>query len=314
MREQIVWTEKYRPHKIQDCILPPRIKKIFQDIVDSKELPFNLLLAGGPGMGKTTVARALAYELIYDIYLVNCSENGNIDTLRTKIRSFASTVSLGGGRKMLILDEADFLNPVSTQPALRGFMEEFARNTSFVLTCNYKNRILKPISESRCTVIDFRIDSKEKPLLAAQFMKRVSGILKQEGIKYSDKVVAELITKYFPDFRRVLNELQKYSVGGEIDEGILTQLSDVKTKELIKAMKEKNFDKVRKWTVQSLDNDPASIYRSLYDSLYDYFAEPSIPIAILKIADYTYKSAFVVDQEINLVACLIELMVDCEFK
>jgi len=314
MRPQVLWVEKYRPTKIEDCILPESIKKTFRDIVASGDLPTNFLFSGGAGVGKTTVARALANELGLDCMVVNASQDGNIDTLRTKIQQFASTVSLVGGRKILILDEADYLNPNSTQPALRGFMEEFARNTSFILTCNFKNRIITPISGSRCSVIEFRIPFADRPKLAGQFMKRVKYILAQEKVEYTEAVVVELIKKFFPDFRRVLNELQRYSVGGKIDEGLLSQISDIALSELIKSLREKNFDKVRKWVAQNVDNDPTRIFRSLYDSLYSELIEASIPPAILILADYQYKAAFVADIEINLVAALIQIMVECEFK
>ena len=313
MRDQILWTEKYRPTKIDDCILPDDLKKTFHDFVAKGELP-NLLLSGTPGTGKTTVARATCNELDCDNILINASQSGNIDTLRTTIQNFASTVSLKGGRKIVILDEADFLNPNSTQPALRGFMEEFAANCGFIFTCNFKNRIIGAIRDSRLANIEFRFTNKDKPKLAMHFMKRVKYILDAEHVEYSDGVIAEIIKKYFPDYRRVLNELQRYSTSGKIDDGILARVADVKVGDLIKAMKSKDFDKVRKWTVNNLDNDPTRIYRNLYDALYEHLQDNSIPVAILKIADYQYKSAFVADQEINLVACLIEIMVDCDWK
>lgn len=312
MREHVLWVEKYRPNKIDDCILPEALKKTFKEIINQSTVP-NMLLSGGAGIGKTTVAKAIAAELHCDCMVINASESGNIDTLRTTIRNFSSTISLQGGRKILILDEADYLNPQSTQPALRNFMEEFASNTAFVLTCNFKNKILEPL-RSRCSVIDFRIENKEKPKLAVQFLKRVKTILETEKIKYTDPVVVALVQKYFPDFRKTLNELQRYSMGGTIDEGILVQLSEIKISELMKYLKSKDFDKVRKWVVNNLDNDPTRIFRAVYDVLAEHISDNTLPIAILKTADYQYKAAFVADHEINLLAYLIELMVEVEFK
>lgn len=310
--QNLLWVEKYRPKRVQDCVLPSGIKKTFQEMVDNGEV-HNLLLSGTAGTGKTTIAKALCDELGCDFMLINCSEDGNIDTLRTKIRNFASTVSLGGGKKVVILDEFDYSNAQSTQPALRGFIEEFAANCRFILTCNFKNRIIEPL-HSRCTTIEFSIPAKEKPKLAGQFMDRVKGILQDEQIKYDEKVVAELIMRYFPDFRKVLNELQRYSVGGEIDVGILQVVGEVKTKELVGFMKEKNFNEVRKWVVQNLDNDQTRIFRQIYDNLYGYFQPQSIPQAVLILSDYQYKAAFVADAEINLTACLVHLMMECEFQ
>jgi DNA polymerase III delta prime subunit len=310
--QNLLWVEKYRPKRVQDCVLPSGIKKTFQEMVDNGEV-HNLLLSGTAGTGKTTIAKALCEELGCDYLLINCSEDGNIDTLRTKIRNFASTVSLGGGRKVVILDEFDYSNAQSTQPALRGFIEEFAANCRFVLTCNFKNRIIEPL-HSRCTGIEFSIPAKEKPKLAAQFMDRVKHILQSEGVKYDEKIVAELIMRYFPDFRRVINELQRYSVGGEIDVGILQAVGEIKTKELVGHMKEKNFNEVRKWVVQNLDNDQSRIFRQIYDNLYGYFQSHSIPQAVLILSDYQYKAAFVADSEINLTACLVHLMMECEFQ
>jgi DNA polymerase III delta prime subunit len=280
-------------------------------MVDTGEV-HNLLLSGTAGTGKTTIAKALCDELGCDFLLINCSEDGNIDTLRTKIRNFASTVSLGGGKKVVILDEFDYSNAQSTQPALRGFIEEFAANCRFILTCNFKNRIIEPL-HSRCTTVEFSIPQKEKPRLAKEFMDRVKGILQDEGVKYDEKVVAELIMRYFPDFRKVLNELQRYSVGGEIDVGILQSVGEIRVKELAGFMKEKNFNEVRKWVVQNLDNDQTRIFRQIYDNLYVYFKPESIPQAVLVISDYQYKAAFVADSEINLTACLVHLMMECEF-
>ncbi len=304
--------EKYRPATIDDCILPVSLKETFKDIVGSGECQ-NLLLTGGAGCGKTSVARALCNELDADNILINCSEDGNIDTLRTKIRTFASTVSISGNKKVVILDEFDYSNANSIQPALRGAIEEFADNCRFIITCNYKNRIISPI-HSRCTNIEFTIPSEEKPTLAGQFMQRVKSILDKESIPYEDKILAQLITKYFPDFRRVLNELQRYSVAGIIDIGILSQIGEVQVKELAVAMKGKNFTEARKWVVSNLDNSQTELFRKIYDGLHDYVAPSSIPQAILILADYQHKAAFVADQEINLTACIVELMMECEFK
>ena len=285
--------EKYRPATIDDCVLPKSLKETFKDIIKSGECQ-NLLLTGGAGCGKTSVARALCNELDADSILINCSEDGNIDTLRTKIRTFASTVSISGNKKVVILDEFDYSNAQSIQPALRGAIEEFADNCRFIITCNYKNRIISPI-HSRCTNIEFVIPTEEKPALAAQFMSRVQNILDIEGIPYEDAILAQLITKYFPDFRRVLNELQRYSVAGIIDVGILSQIGEVQVKELVSAMKEKNFTEARKWVVSNLDNSQTELFRKIYDGLYDYVQSSSIPQAILILADYQYKSAFVAD-------------------
>jgi len=304
--------EKYRPATIDDCILPVSLKETFKDIVGSGECQ-NLLLTGGAGCGKTSVARALCNELDADSILINCSEDGNIDTLRTKIRTFASTVSISGNKKVVILDEFDYSNANSIQPALRGAIEEFADNCRFIITCNYKNRIISPI-HSRCTNIEFTIPSEEKPSLAGQFMQRVKTILDKEAIPYEDKILAQLITKYFPDFRRVLNELQRYSVAGIIDIGILSQIGEVQVKELAVAMKGKNFTEARKWVVSNLDNSQTELFRKIYDGLHDYVTPSSIPQAILILADYQHKAAFVADQEINLTACIVELMMECEFK
>ena len=304
--------EKYRPATIDDCILPVSLKETFKDIVGSGECQ-NLLLTGGAGCGKTSVARALCNELDADSILINCSEDGNIDTLRTKIRTFASTVSISGNKKVVILDEFDYSNANSIQPALRGAIEEFADNCRFIITCNYKNRIISPI-HSRCTNIEFSIPSEEKPALAGQFMQRVKTILDKEAIPYEDKILAQLITKYFPDFRRVLNELQRYSVAGIIDIGILSQIGEVQVKELAVAMKSKNFTEARKWVVSNLDNSQTELFRKIYDGLHDYVTPSSIPQAILILADYQHKAAFVADQEINLTACIVELMMECEFK
>jgi len=311
MRDEFLWVEKYRPKTIKDTILPTGLKKTFQEFVDNGELP-NLLLSGTQGTGKTTVARALCEEIGADYIVINGSMNGGIDTLRNDIKNFASTVSLGGGRKVVILDEADYLNPQSTQPALRGFIEEFSKNCSFILTCNFKNRIIAPL-HSRCSVIDFKLDNGEKPKLAGQFFKRVLTILETEGVTANQKVVAEVINRHFPDNRRILNELQRYGASGTIDEGILAQSSDASMKDLMTSLKAKNFKEMRKWVALNIDNDPVQVFRSLYDSATTYVAPRSIPQLVVTIADYQYKSAFVADQEINLVACLTECMVECEF-
>ena len=307
-----LFVEKYRPQTIDDCILPSSLKSTFNDIVRSGECQ-NLLLTGGAGCGKTSVARALCNELDADFILINCSEDGNIDTLRTKIRTFASTVSITGNKKVVILDEFDYSNAQSIQPALRGAIEEFADNCRFVITCNYKNRIISPI-HSRCTNVEFIIPSDEKPALAAQFMERVQYILDKENIPYENAIIAQLITKYFPDFRRVLNELQRYSVAGIIDVGILSQVGELQVKELVSSMKEKNFTEARKWVVSNLDNSQTELFRKIYDGLYNHMQSSSIPQAILILADYQHKAAFVADQEINLTACIVELMMECEFK
>ena len=310
--KEYLWVEKYRPKTIDECILPESIKSTFKSMVDSGESQ-NLLLSGSAGCGKTTIAKALCNELDTDNIIINCSEDGNIDTLRTKIRNFASTVSLSGAKKIVILDEFDYSNAQSTQPALRGFIEEFSNNCRFILTCNFKNRIIEPL-HSRCTSINFSVPKKEKPKMASQFMDRVKYVLDNEGIPYEEKVVAELIMKHFPDFRRVLNELQRYSISGSIDVGILTQIGEIHIKDLVEYMKSKDFTSARKWAVENLDNSPSELFRKVYDGLYEHLTPSSIPQAVLILAEYQYKSAFVADQEINLVACIVELMMGCEFK
>ena len=312
MSTDFLWVEEYRPKTIDDCILPASLKTLFQSFIDKGEIS-NMLFSGTPGVGKTTVAKALCEQMNCDWIMINGSEEGGIDVLRNKIKNFASTVSLSGGKKVVILDEADYLNPQSTQPALRGFMEEFHKNCGFILTCNYKNRLIEPL-HSRCGSIDFKITKKEKPQLANAFFKRVKNILEQESIKYDEKVVAELINKYFPDWRRTLNEMQKYSASGQIDSGILVNLSEVSINELMDALKKKEFTVVRKWIVNNLDNDPNRMYRLVYDSLYDYLDGSTIPHAVLIIGKYSYQSAFVADQEINMLACMTELMSTVKFK
>ena len=307
-----LWVEKYRPTKIEDCILPDEIKTTFQSIVDSGEIP-NLLLTGSPGIGKTTVAKALCNQLDCDWLMINGSDEGRmIDTLRTTVVNYASTVSLSGGKKVIVIDEADYMNKDSVQPALRGVIEEFSKNCRFIFTCNFKNRII-PALHSRCSVVDFVISKNDKPALGMEMLENVKRILNEEGVKYEESVLVQLILKYFPDFRRVINELQKYSLNGVIDEDILKQSSDENFNELFVALKEKDFSTMRKWVAQNIDNDHVRLYRQIYDTLNNRFEKKSIPQAVLTIADYSYKSAFVADQEVNMVACLTEIMMDCEF-
>lgn len=312
MIEQFLWVEKYRPKSISDTILPQSLKTVFQSFVDQGSIP-NLMLSGSAGVGKTTVARAMLEELGCDYIVINGSMYGNIDTLRTDIKDFASSVSLSGGRKYVILDEADHLNPNSTQPALRNFMEEFSKNCGFIFTCNFKNKIIEPL-HSRCSVVDFIIPNAEKPKMAAHFFKRVCDILETENVAYEKKVVAALIEKHFPDWRRVLNELQRYASSGTIDTGILSDLSSDNLRVLVKLIKEKNFTEVRKWVGLNSDVDTATLFRNLYDTASEYLKPSSVPQLVLTLAEYQYKAAFVADQEINLAACLTEIMVECEFK
>lgn len=309
-REQFLWVEKYRPRKISDCILPQTLKNTFQEFVDKDNIP-NMLLAGTAGTGKTTIARALCEELGCEYIIINGSEESGIDVLRTKIKDFASTVSLAGKTKVVILDEADYLNPNSTQPALRGFIEEFSKNCRFIFTCNYKNRIIPPL-HSRTTVVDFKLSKDDKPAMASKFFKRVSDILKEEQVTFDPKAVAEVLNKHFPDYRRVLNELQRYASSGNIDAGILTNISDANMKELLTALREKDFKKMRGWVVNNMDNDPNMLFRKLYDTLLTEVVQ--VPQLVLLLADYQYKAAFVADAEINLVACLTEIMAACEMK
>ena len=309
-----IWVEKYRPKTIDECILPQGIKKTFQDFVERGEIS-NMLLSGPPGIGKTTVAKALCHQLGADFYVINGSDEGRfLDTVRNNAKNFASTVSLTSDskHKVIIIDEAD--NTTSdVQLLLRASIEEFSRNCRFIFTCNYKNKIISPL-HSRCSVVDFSVNKKDKPTIAAQFFARINYILDKENIKSDKKVVAELISKHFPDWRRVLNECQRYSVGGEIDSGILASFSDVSINELTKSLKEKNFSEVRKWVNTNLDNDTTLLFRRIYDSLYETLVASSIPAAVLVLAKYQYQVAFVADQEINLLACLTEIMVECEFK
>lgn len=310
--DTFLWVEKYRPTTVNDCILPVKLKETFQEFVDAGHIP-NLILSGGAGTGKTTIAKAMVEQIGSTWMMINGSEESGIDVLRTKIKNFASTVSLEGGRKYIILDEADYLNPQSTQPALRGFMEEFHKNCGFILTCNYKNRLIDPL-QSRCSNIDFTIKNGEKVKLAETFFTRVCDILKQEEIKFEPRAVAELINAHFPDWRRVLNELQRYSASGQVDAGILINISNESIKELMTFLKNKEFTNVRKWIVNNLDNDASRIFRTVYDSLYDTIDHSTIPHAVVILGDYQYKSAFVADQEINLLACMTELMSQVKFK
>ena len=306
----LLWTEKYRPSQIEDCILPEDLKNTFTEFVSKNYIP-NLLLTGGPGVGKTTVARAMLEECNFDYIIINGSMNGNIDTLRTEIKNFASTVSLTGSRKYVILDEADYLNPQSTQPALRNFMEEYSKNCGFILTCNFRNRIIAPL-HSRCSVIEFKINGKDKAIAAQNFMSRICDILDKENITFEKKVIAALITKHFPDWRRVINELQRYGASGHIDPGILVNVTDDNFKLLVTHLKEKKFKEVRKWVGQNTDIEPTVIYRKLYDYSNEVMKPTSVPMLVIHLADYSYKSAFVADQEVNLVACLTEIMANCE--
>jgi DNA polymerase III delta prime subunit len=307
---EFLWVEKYRPRKLEDCILPADQKNIFHEMLAKGEIQ-NMLLCGGAGMGKTTVARALCEELETDYIIINGSEESGIDVLRTKIKQFASTVSFSGKPKVVILDEADYLNPNSTQPALRAFIEEFSANCRFILTCNFKNRIIPPL-HSRTAVIEFKLPKADKPKIAAAFFKRVTEIMSIEKIEADGKVIAKVIEKHFPDYRRVLNELQRYSASGKIDEGIFVNLGESNMQELIASLKDGDWKKMRTWVVNNIDNDPGTIFRKLYDTLTDQVKQ--VPQLILLLADYQYKAAFCADQEINLVACLTEIMAAVEFK
>ena len=307
----LLWVERHRPQTVSDCILPERLKTVFQEYVNQKQIP-NLLLSGGAGVGKTTIAKAMCNEVGCDYMIINGSDESGIDVFRNKIKNYASSMSLSGGRKVIIIDEADYLNPNSTQPALRNAIEEFASNCSFIFTCNYKTRIIEPL-HSRCAVIDFGLQNGEKAQMASAFFKRIEYILDSEKVDYDKKVVAELIKKHFPDFRRVINELQRYSQLGKIDVGILSQIGDISITQIVKHLKEKDFASVRKWAATT-EIDNATFFRKLYDSLYDIIKPQSIPQVVLILADYQYKQAFVVDSEINLVACLTEIMANAEFK
>ena len=311
MVEHILWVEKYRPKTISECILPDSLKSTFQEYVNKKEIP-NLLLSGTAGVGKTTVAKALCNEVGCDYIVINGSDDSGIDVLRNKIKNYASSVSLMGGRKVVIIDEADYLNPNSTQPAFRGVIEEYASNCSFIFTCNFKNRIMDAI-HSRCTVIDFKLNGS-KAKMANAFFKRVESILATENIKYDKEVVAAIITKHFPDNRRILNELQRYSASGVIDKGMLTSVSDVQLGDLVKFLKSKDFSSARKWVTNNLDNDNTVLFRKIYDIMQDNMKPQSIPQTVLTLAKYQYQSAFSADKEINFMAFLVELMVDVEWK
>lgn len=312
MNKEFLWTEKYRPQRIQDCVLPENIELTLKQIVSGGEL-HNMLFTGTPGIGKTTVAKALCNELNLDYLLINGSEESGIDTLRTKIKQFASSVSLQGGYKVVILDEADYLNPQSTQPALRGFIEEFSANCRFIFTCNYKNRIIEPL-HSRCSVIEFNIPKKQMPPLLAKFMERVQYILTNEGVSYSNEVISEVLLKHQPDWRRILNQLQQYGTSGSIDNSILVSLDSSTFAELIEHLRVKDFSKMRKWVVNNLDSEPTAIFRKLYDSMEDHVAPRSRPQLVLLLGEYQYKNSFVADHELNLVACLTEIMSGVEFN
>jgi DNA polymerase III delta prime subunit len=312
-QNEFLWVERWRPQTIEDCILPTSLKKTFQQIVDSGEM-HNMLLSGSAGLGKTTVARALCNELDLDYLLINASESGNIDTLRSTIKQFASTVSLNGGNyKVVILDEADYLNAQSTQPALRGFIEEFSSNCRFIFTCNFKNRIIEPL-HSRCAVIEFNTTKKQLAELASQFMKRLQTILHSEKVNYNNDILAELIMRYAPDWRRVINECQRYSSSGQITSDILIGLSDQNIAALVGYLKGKDFKGMRSWVTNNTDIDSSVIFRRIYDTLYDFAKPTSIPSIILILADYQMKAAFVADKELNTVACLTEIMASSEWK
>jgi DNA polymerase III delta prime subunit len=308
--DHLLWVERYRPQTVEECILPERLKTTFQEYVNQKEMP-NLLLTGGAGVGKTTIAKAMCNEIGCDYMILNGSDENGVDTIRVKIKNYASSMSFTGGRKVIILDEADYLTP-NAQAILRNAIEEFAVNCSFIFTCNFKSRIIEPL-HSRCAVIDFRLVNGEKAKMASAFFKRITHILDTEKVEYDEKVIAELIKKHFPDFRRAINELQRYSQLGKIDVGILSQIGDISISQIVKHLKEKDFTSVRKWAATT-DIDSTTFFRKLYDALYDIAKPQSIPQAVIIIADYQYKQAFVADQEINLVACLTELMANVEFK
>ena len=310
MLEHLLFTEKYRPKTIAECILPDRLKTPFQEYVNQNNIP-NLLLSGGAGVGKTTVAKAMCEEIGCDYMIINGSDENGVDVVRYKITNYASSMSLSGGRKVIIIDEADYLSP-NAQAAFRNAIEEFASNCSFIFTCNYKNKLIDPL-HSRCAVVEFNLKSTEKTQMAGQFFKRIQSILQSEEIDYDDKVIVELIKKHFPDFRRIINEIQRYSQFGKIDSGILSHIVEVSIGDIIKYIKDKDFGAIRKW-VASNDIDATTFFRKLYDNLYDVLKPQSIPQSVIILADYQYKAAFVSDQEIKTVACLTEIMVTCEFQ
>lgn len=313
MSDHYLWVEKYRPQTIDECVLPDNLKKTFKDFINSGELP-TFLFCGTAGVGKTTVAKALCNEVGAEYIMINGSDEGrSIDVLRTTIKSFASTISLTDAKKVVIIDEADYMNADSVQPALRSFIEEFSNNCRFIFTCNFKHRIIEPL-HSRCAVVEFKIANEDKPKIAATFFKRISDILKQEGVEFDQKVVAELVTKHFPDYRRILNELQRYAVSGKIDSGILVNLSDETFKELVGYLKTKKYADTRKWVSKNADLGSTHIFRELYDKAVDVIDANSIPQMVVTLADYQYKAAFVADQEVNIMAALTEIMVQCKFK
>jgi len=309
---EFLWVEKYRPKTISECILTSDLYKTFTQIIEQGEIQ-NMMFTGTAGTGKTTVARALCNVLDLDYIIINGSEESGIDTLRNKIKQFASSVSLSGGYKVVILDEADYLNPQSTQPALRGFIEEFSANCRFILTCNFKNRIIEPL-HSRCSVIEFAIPKKEREALAGSFMTRIMNILKAEMINYDEQVIAELIMKYFPDFRRTINELQRYATFGKIDSGILVNATDITINTLMDSLRLKDFKKMRQWVADNIDIEPASMFRKIYDNMNEHVEPSSIPQMVLILADYQYKNSFVADHELNMVACCTEIMAGVKFK
>ena len=312
MSKDFLWVEKYRPRKVEDTILPKKLKDVFTKIVQSGELP-NMLFTGTAGLGKTTVARAICDELGYDYIVINGSEEGNIDTLRGKIKRFASSVSLGGDVKVVILDEADYLNPQSTQPALRGFIEEFSDNCRFILTCNFKNRIIEPL-HSRCGVYEFNTTKKEMQTLCADFFVRLIHILESEQVAFNKDLLAQLIMKHAPDWRRVINECQRYSIGGQLESTVLNNDASGNYDSLFKSLKDKDFKKMRSWVAQNVDVDVSAIFRQIYDNMYEKVDSSSIPQLVLILADYQYKNAFVADHELNIVACMTEIMANVEFK
>jgi DNA polymerase III delta prime subunit len=312
MSKDFLWCEKHRPRKVENAILPKKLKDVFLKIVKSGELP-NMLFTGTAGLGKTTIARAICDELGYDYILINGSEDGNIDTLRGKIKRFASSVSLGGDVKVVILDEADYLNPQSTQPALRGFIEEFSSNCRFILTCNFKNRIIEPL-HSRCGVYEFNTTKKEMQVLCSDFFVRLMSILESEGVAFNKDLIAQLIMKHAPDWRRVINECQRFSIGGQLETTVLDNDENDNYNLLFKSLKEKDFKKMRSWVAQNVDVDVSAIFRHIYDNMYTHVDPAYIPQLVLVLADYQYKNAFVADHELNVVACMTEIMANVEFK